>query len=116
MTEEEDFSDLKRWFTITEVSEMLEVQPTVLRYWETEFEEIKPVKNKQGKRLYKEKDIALLKKIHFLLKVQKYTIKGAKEALKNNPSGIAFQTQAREVLLQMKKFLLALKAGQDIDK
>ncbi len=100
---DEDWDDLKKWFTVTEVSEMLNIPSTVLRYWETEFEELKPRKNKHGKRMYNHEDIELLKKLHYLLKVKKYTIKGAKDALNHSNHEIEFQIQARELLLKFKR-------------
>ncbi len=102
---DEDWEDLKKWFTVTEVSEMLDIPSTVLRYWETEFEQLKPRKNKYGKRMYNHEDIELLKKLHYLLRVKKYTIKGAKDALENQENEIGFQIKARELLLKFKKIL-----------
>ncbi len=104
-TYKEDWDDLKKWFTVTEVSEMLDIPSTVLRYWETEFEQLKPRKNKHGKRMYSQEDIELLKKLHYLLRVKKYTIKGAKEALNTQSNEITFQIQARELLLKFKQLL-----------
>jgi|YNPMSStandDraft_2_1061718.scaffolds.fasta_scaffold00523_17 DNA-binding transcriptional MerR regulator len=108
-TEDDNWDDLKKWFTISEVSEMLNIPSTVIRYWETEFPELKPRKNRHGKRMYNHEDIEFLKKLHYLLRVKKYTIKGAKEALKNQKNEIEFQMKARELLLKFKEFLLALK-------
>lgn len=103
--DEEDWGDLKKWFTVTEVSEMLDIPSTVLRYWETEFEQLRPRKNKYGKRMYNHEDIELLKKLHYLLRVKKYTIKGAREALENQGKEIEFQIRARELLLKFKQIL-----------
>lgn len=104
-TNEEDWDDLKKWFTVTEVSEMLDIPSTVLRYWETEFEQLKPRKNKYGKRMYNHEDIELLKKLRYLLRVKKYTIKGAKDALKTQEKEIEFQIKARELLIKFKQIL-----------
>lgn len=101
----EDWEDLKKWFSVTEVSEMLDIPSSVLRYWETEFEQLKPRKNKYGKRMYNHEDIELLKKLHYLLRVKKYTIKGAKEALQTQEKEIEFQIKARELLLKFKQLL-----------
>jgi len=109
---EEDWEELKKWFSITEISEMLNIPSTVLRYWETEFPELKPRKNRNGKRMYNHEDIELLKKLHYLLKVKKYTIKGAKDALENQKNEIEFQIKARELLLKFKQILIEIQNKQ----
>ena len=73
----------KEYWTIREVSEITGVKKTVLRFWEQEFEQLKPIKNKFGHRAYTKKDIDIILKIKNLLYEQKITIKGAKELLKN---------------------------------
>ena len=73
----------KLYFRIGEVSKLLEVEPYVLRYWESEFPEIKPSKSKSGQRLYKRRDVELLLKIKELLYGERYTINGARKRLKD---------------------------------
>lgn len=68
--------------TISEVAEDLNVQQHVLRFWETKFGQIKPLKRGGGRRYYRPEDVALLKKIHSLLYVEGYTIKGVQKLLK----------------------------------
>ena len=68
--------------TITEVAELLQVQPSVLRFWETKFKDIKPVKRSGGCRYYRPEDVALIKRVKHLLYDEKYTIKGALTVLK----------------------------------
>lgn len=70
-------------FPIGEVAEMLNVAPSVLRYWEKEFSIIKPFKNAKGNRYYTNKDIDNLKLIYYLLKQKGLTIEGAKLYIKN---------------------------------
>lgn len=67
--------------TISEVSVQLGLPQHVLRFWESEFVQIKPTKRKGGRRYYSQKDVELLEKIQNLLYVKGYTIKGAKKAL-----------------------------------
>lgn len=74
----------KQYYAIGEVSKRLEVQASVIRFWETEFPQIHPKKNRKGNRVYTLKDIETLEKIHYLLKVKKYTIKGAKELMESD--------------------------------
>ena len=73
----------KLYHSISEVSKMTGLKQYVLRYWETEFPELRPQKNRAGNRIYKEKDIILIKNIIDLLYNQKYTIEGARQRLKD---------------------------------
>ena len=74
----------KLYYSISEVSKITEVEQYVLRYWETEFEELNPQKNRAGNRIYTNKDIQLILQIKNLLREKKYTIEGAKKILENN--------------------------------
>jgi DNA-binding transcriptional MerR regulator len=83
-----NFSMKKLYYSISEVSRITDLEQYVLRYWETEFEQLKPAKNSSGNRIYTNKDIKLILLIKKLLKEEKYTIEGAKKILKNfNISG-----------------------------
>ena len=68
--------------TISEVADDLDVQQHVLRFWETKFSQVKPLKRGGGRRYYRPEDVALLKKIHNLLYTEGYTIKGVQKLLK----------------------------------
>ena len=68
----------KRYFRIGEVCKIAELKPHVLRYWETEFKQVRPQKNKANQRLYRKKDVETILIIKNLLHDQKYTIAGAK--------------------------------------
>ncbi|OIN85401.1 MAG: hypothetical protein AUJ12_09560 [Alphaproteobacteria bacterium CG1_02_46_17] len=68
--------------TISEVADELGVQQHVLRFWETKFTQIKPMKRGGGRRYYRPEDVAMVKKIHSLLYVEGYTIKGVQKLLK----------------------------------
>lgn len=72
----------KIYFKIGEVSKILSLKPHVIRFWESEFPNIKPVKSRTGQRLYRRSDIEMLNLIKDLLYNQKYTIKGAKKYLR----------------------------------
>lgn len=72
----------KLFFKIGEVAELAGVEQHVLRYWEEEFEPLKPQKNRAGQRLYKRKDVDLVLTIKRLLYEERYTIAGAKKKLK----------------------------------
>jgi len=71
----------KAFFRIGEVSKILSVEPYVIRYWETEFKTIKPVRTKSAQRLYRKKDVEELLTIRNLLYQQRFTISGAKKQL-----------------------------------
>ncbi|HEV2448430.1 MAG TPA: MerR family transcriptional regulator [Candidatus Sulfopaludibacter sp.] len=71
----------KLYFKIGEVSELLGVEPYVLRYWETEFTVLSPKKSGTGHRLYRRKDVELLLRIKHLLYEKKFTIEGARQSL-----------------------------------
>src|SRR5438477_4030819 len=73
----------KLYFKIGEVSELLGVEPYVLRYWETEFPVLQPKKSGTGHRLYRRKDVELLLRIKHLLKEKRYTIEGARQTLQS---------------------------------
>jgi DNA-binding transcriptional MerR regulator len=72
----------KLYYSIGEVSKITNLKQYVLRYWETEFSVLNPSKNTAGNRIYKDKDIVLIKYIQDLLYKEKFTIKGAKLHLK----------------------------------
>lgn len=71
----------KRYFTIGEVSELCDVKPHVLRYWEQEFPTLKPVKRRGNRRYYQRHDVILIRQIRSLLYEQGYTIGGARQKL-----------------------------------
>jgi DNA-binding transcriptional MerR regulator len=71
----------KRYFTIGEVSELCAVKPHVLRYWEQEFPELKPVKRRGNRRYYQRHDVLLIRQIRSLLYEKGYTIGGARQQL-----------------------------------
>ncbi|MBV8731487.1 MAG: MerR family transcriptional regulator [Acidobacteriia bacterium] len=76
----------KLYFRIGEVSEILGVAPYVLRYWETEFQQLAPKKSGSGHRLYRRKDVELLLRIKYLLYEKRFTIEGARQSLRSEPA------------------------------
>ena len=73
----------KLYYSISEVSKITDLEQYVLRYWESEFEELKPAKNRAGNRIYTNRDIKLILYIKKLLRDERYTIEGAKQVLKS---------------------------------
>ncbi|HEB85155.1 MAG TPA: MerR family transcriptional regulator [Bacteroidetes bacterium] len=78
----------KMYYSIREVAERIGVPAHVLRYWESEFPQLRPKKNRAGNRTYRESDIELLKTIHRLVHEEKYTIAGARRQLRQIAGGI----------------------------
>jgi DNA-binding transcriptional MerR regulator len=78
-----DLSIPKLYYSISEVSRLTGLEPYVLRYWETEFGEIRPQKNRAGNRIYSDRDIKFILRIKELLREQRYTLEGAKVVLKS---------------------------------
>lgn len=100
----------KRYYNIGAVSAMFKVNISLIRFWENEFDILKPKKNGKGDRLFRPEDIKNLQMIYHLLREKKYTIEGAKVFLKKNKK--AEETFAViESLKKTKAFLLELKAN-----
>jgi DNA-binding transcriptional MerR regulator len=76
----------KRYFTIGEVSELCSVKPHVLRYWEQEFPQLKPVKRRGNRRYYQREDVLTIRQIRALLYDQGYTIGGARQQMTQEES------------------------------
>jgi DNA-binding transcriptional MerR regulator len=78
----------KFYFKIGEVSDIAGVAPYVLRFWETEFKQIKPKRTEAGQRLYRRQDVVLVLRIKHLLYQRKFTIEGARQHLKKKPGAV----------------------------
>lgn len=81
----------KRYFTIGEVSELCGVKPHVLRYWEQEFTQLKPVKRRGNRRYYQHHEVLLVRRIRELLYQEGFTISGARNRLDDNHGRVAHQ-------------------------
>jgi DNA-binding transcriptional MerR regulator len=78
----------KLYYSISEVSKITDLEQYVLRYWESEFDQLKPAKNRAGNRIYTNREIRLILYIKKLLRDERYTIEGAKQVLKTyTPEG-----------------------------
>ncbi|MEW6532925.1 MAG: MerR family transcriptional regulator [Thermodesulfobacteriota bacterium] len=87
----------KQYFKIGEVSEILDVEPYVLRYWESEFKILKPTRTRARQRLYHKRDLELLMEIKHLLYDEKFTIAGAKKRLQEMRKQMSAEKKARKV-------------------
>jgi DNA-binding transcriptional MerR regulator len=106
--DEELFS--KQYYPIGEVATMFNVNISLIRFWEKEFDILQPRKNGKGDRLFRPEDIKNLKMIFFLLKEKKYTIEGAKTFLKKGKKATQ-GLETVETLKNIKKMLIVLKSG-----
>ncbi|NNJ53080.1 MAG: MerR family transcriptional regulator [Ignavibacteriaceae bacterium] len=92
-----DLSIKKLYYSISEVSRITAIEQYVLRYWETEFEQLKPQKNRAGNRIYTNKDIQLILYIKELLREKKYTIEGAKKILDDQAQNKQLPSEKTEI-------------------
>ena len=99
----------KPYYTINEVAAMFNVNASLLRYWEKEFSQIKPYKNKKGDRRFTRQDIETIRTIYTLTKEKGYTLQGAKDVLKQ---GTKPENSKKEVVMrlqQLKERLLEIR-------
>ena len=99
----------KLFYSIGEVSEMFDVNASLIRFWEKEFDIIKPKKNAKGNRLFTAKDINNFKVIFHLVKEQKLTLDGARKKLKENKDNADHSMEVAEKLKSIRSQLVAIK-------
>jgi DNA-binding transcriptional MerR regulator len=99
----------KLYYSIGEVSRLTGLEQHVLRYWETEFPELRPQKNRAGRRIYTEADVDFIQRIRHLLREEKYTIEGARKALAQEELAPNHKDAFRKELLALREFLYDLK-------
>lgn len=104
-----EYDSLKLYFSIGEAAEILNVNTSLIRFWEKEFIILKPKKNKKGNRQFTKEDIENLKMIHHLVKERGFTLQGAKEKLKKEKKTTKKEVSIVESLENVKTFLLQLK-------
>ena len=99
----------KLYYSIGEVADMFEVNVSLLRFWEKEFDILKPKKNKKGNRMFTPKDLDNLKIIYHLVKERGYTLEGAKKKLKENKDDTINNIEIVNRLKDIRQFLAELK-------
>lgn len=99
----------KLYYSIGEVADIFEVNVSLIRFWEKEFDILKPKKNKKGNRMFKAKDLDNLKIIYHLVKERGYTLEGAKKKLKENKEDTINNIQIVNRLKDIRQFLIELK-------
>ena len=95
----------KFYYSIGEVAKIINVNPSLIRYWEKEFDVIQPQKNKKGNRFFTTKDIEQLKLIYFLVKEKGMTLKGARQSLKKNKHKIIENYELTDRLKKIRNML-----------
>lgn len=111
------FKQEKIFYSIKEVADMLNVNQSLLRYWEKEFSNIKPTKTSKGTRQYRKEDIDEIRLVHYLVKDKGLTLPGAKQKLKENRDSIIHTEEIVDRLKSIREELLDLKTAFDeLDK
>ena len=99
----------KQYFTIGEVGKMFGVATSLVRFWEKEFDIIRPQKNSKGNRVFSKKDIENFRLIHHLVKEKGYTLQGANEMIKNQKAISMDKIEVLDSLKDLRSFLVELR-------
>lgn len=109
----------KRYFTISEVSDLCAVKAYVLRYWEQEFSQLKPIKRRGNRRYYQQQDILLIRQIKKLLYEEGFTIEGARVQLSSTPETVSHSVKAdamlKKVIAELESVLQNLLAEPSVN-
>lgn len=100
---------VKKYFTIGEVAKELGVATSLIRFWETQFDFIRPKKNAKGNRKFTQDDLKKLKLVYHLVKEKGYTLQGAQDHIKNSKDSIDDKAQMVESLQNIRSFLEEMK-------
>jgi DNA-binding transcriptional MerR regulator len=99
----------KLYYSIGEVAEIFNVAPSLIRFWESEFDIIKPKKNRKGNRQFTKEDIDSVRTIYHLVKEKGFTLQGAKEMLRNNEFEVKDKLELIDSLKTVRKFLAEVR-------
>lgn len=99
----------KLYYSISEIAEMFNVSKSLIRFWESEFDLLRPHKNSKGDRRFTEQNIQQFRTIYDLVKGRGFTLDGAKRELKSSKERIAMKRKALESLTKLRGFLVDLK-------
>lgn len=100
----------KKYFTIGEVADELNVATSLIRFWESEFDIIKPKKNRKGNRQFTQSDIRNIKLIYHLVKEKGFTLQGARDFIKNDIDSASDKMEMIESLKKVRSFLTEIKS------
>jgi DNA-binding transcriptional MerR regulator len=101
--------DAKRYYTIGEVADLFGVSKSLIRYWEGEFDSLKPHKNSKGDRRFTQANLEQLKLIHELVKEKGFTLEGAKREIKLYKARLKQKQQITDKLNELRSFLVKLR-------
>ncbi len=99
----------KLYYSIGEVAEIFNVAPSLIRFWESEFDIIKPKKNRKGNRQFTKEDIDSVRTIYHLVKEKGFTLQGAKEMLRNNSFDVKDKLELIDSLKSVRRFLVEVR-------
>ncbi len=99
----------KIYYSIGEVAEQFNVAPSLIRFWESEFDLIQPKKNRKGNRQFTKEDIENVRTIYHLVKQKGFTLQGAKEMLKNDIQAVRDKMEMYEALKKIRQFLVEVR-------
>lgn len=99
----------KLYYSIGEVAEQFNVAPSLIRFWETEFDILQPKKNRKGNRQFTKEDIEQIRVIYHLVKEKGFTLSGAKEMLKNDAMAIKDKMEMIDTLRNIRNFLTQIR-------
>jgi DNA-binding transcriptional MerR regulator len=99
----------KLYYSIGEVAEIFNVAPSLIRFWESEFELIKPKKNRKGNRQFTKEDIDNVRTIYHLVKEKGFTLQGAKEMLRTDGQAVRDKMELLDSMKLVRKFLVELR-------
>lgn len=105
--------NLKLYFSISEVAQMFDINESTLRFWEKEFEQIRPRTTGKGTRYYRQEDIDAVRLVYYLVKERGMTLAGARKKLKENPETTIRQEEIVNRLRRVKEELQAMKDALD---
>jgi DNA-binding transcriptional MerR regulator len=99
----------KIYYSIGEVAEQFNVAPSLIRFWESEFDLIQPKKNRKGNRQFTKEDIENVRTIYHLVKQKGFTLQGAKEMLRNDTQSVRDKMEMYESLKKIRQFLVEVR-------
>ncbi len=97
------------FYSVGEVAELFNVNPSLIRYWDKQFTTLAPTKNKKGNRLFTPVDLEHFRLIYHLVKEKGMTIKGARQLLKDNRDGVSKSFEVVKQLIDIKEQLIAIR-------
>lgn len=105
----------KKYYSIGEVASMFKVAPSLIRYWEGEFDIIKPKKDKKGNRRFTKDDIEKIRYIYQLVKIKGYTLQGAQEVIRGDHQNVFDKATMVDRLQQIKRFLVEIRDTMHVE-